>query len=183
MQVAPSGGQICNKCKWCNVVAKFSPSHAVNFWVRCASGNVLNQIQKLRIICNFWSEWWLDFPKWLMVEKSFNWYDGRRVLLTHFALCSNITKTLHRSTVSVTAERFISVVHNRRWCIHTFRADKFLGYFCVCCRLCWDSENVGVSAHYTVYHLPLPPPHPQICPLSMFRCTVNQTCKCFVWKN
>ena len=41
MQVAPSGGQICNKCKWCHIVAKFSPSHGVNFWVRCASGNVL----------------------------------------------------------------------------------------------------------------------------------------------
>ena len=24
----------------CHVVAKFSPSHRVNFWVRCASGNV-----------------------------------------------------------------------------------------------------------------------------------------------
>ena len=34
MQVAPSG------CKWCHVVAKFNPSHGVNFWVRCASGNV-----------------------------------------------------------------------------------------------------------------------------------------------
>ena len=41
MQVAPSGGQICNKCKRCHIVAKFSPSHGVNFWVRCASGNVL----------------------------------------------------------------------------------------------------------------------------------------------
>ena len=40
MQVAPSGGQICNKCKRCHVVAKFNPSHGVNFWVRCASGNV-----------------------------------------------------------------------------------------------------------------------------------------------
>ena len=40
MQVVPSGGQICYKCKWRHVVAKFSPSHGVNFWVRCASGNV-----------------------------------------------------------------------------------------------------------------------------------------------
>ena len=39
-QVAPSGGQICNYCKWRYVVAKFSPSLGVNFWVRCASGNV-----------------------------------------------------------------------------------------------------------------------------------------------
>ena len=38
--VAPSGGQICNYCKWCHVVDKFNPSHGVNFWVRCASGNV-----------------------------------------------------------------------------------------------------------------------------------------------
>ena len=40
MQVAPSGGQICNPCKWCHIVAKFNPSYGVNFWVRCASGNV-----------------------------------------------------------------------------------------------------------------------------------------------
>ena len=38
--MAPSGGQICNSCKWCHVVAKLSPSLGVNFWVRCASGNV-----------------------------------------------------------------------------------------------------------------------------------------------
>ena len=40
MQVVPSGGQICNLCKWFHVVAKFIPSHGVNFWVCCASGNV-----------------------------------------------------------------------------------------------------------------------------------------------
>ena len=39
--MAPSVGQICNLCKWRHVVAKFSPSLGVNFWVRCASGNVL----------------------------------------------------------------------------------------------------------------------------------------------
>ena len=38
--VAPSGGQICNYGKWCHVVDKFNPRHGVNFWVRCASGNV-----------------------------------------------------------------------------------------------------------------------------------------------
>ena len=42
MQVAPSGGQICNQCQWRHLVAKFgtNTSHGVNFWVRCASGNV-----------------------------------------------------------------------------------------------------------------------------------------------
>ena len=40
MKVAQSGGQIFNLSMWCHVVAKFSPSHRVNFWVRCASGNV-----------------------------------------------------------------------------------------------------------------------------------------------
>ena len=50
MQVAPSGGQICDQCKWRHLVAKFAtnagaamlfnPSHGVNFWVHCASGNV-----------------------------------------------------------------------------------------------------------------------------------------------
>ena len=44
MQVAPSGGQICNYCKWCHIVDKFNPSHGVNFWVRCASGNVSSSI-------------------------------------------------------------------------------------------------------------------------------------------
>ena len=67
MQVAPSGGQICNKCKWCHLVAKFGTNASCAIWwpnlelmqvepplageitqaldaipwVRCASGNVL----------------------------------------------------------------------------------------------------------------------------------------------
>ena len=44
---ALSGGQICIQCKWCHVVAKFSPSYRVNFWVRCASGNVLVGFQPI----------------------------------------------------------------------------------------------------------------------------------------
>ena len=66
MQVAPSGGQICNKCKWCHLVAKFGTNASCAIWwpslelmqvepplageitqaldalpwVRCASGNV-----------------------------------------------------------------------------------------------------------------------------------------------
>ena len=58
MQVAPSGGQICNKCKWRHLVAKFgtNASSAMQvepplageitqdgdaiLWVCCASGNV-----------------------------------------------------------------------------------------------------------------------------------------------
>ena len=66
MQVAPSGGQICNSCKWCHLVANFAtdasdatwwplePMEVAFFllageitqvkeaipWVRCASGNV-----------------------------------------------------------------------------------------------------------------------------------------------
>ena len=42
MQVATSGGQICNECKGRHLLvkfamnAKFSLSHEVNFWVRCA---------------------------------------------------------------------------------------------------------------------------------------------------
>ena len=39
--MAPSGGHICDSCKWCHLVAKLNPSYGVNFWVRCASGNVL----------------------------------------------------------------------------------------------------------------------------------------------
>ena len=66
MQVAPSGGQICNKCKWCHLVAKYDTNASCAIclpslelmqvepplageitqvrgalpWVRCASGNV-----------------------------------------------------------------------------------------------------------------------------------------------
>ena len=51
IQVVPYGGQICNLCKWHHLVAKFATnesgaillfnqSYGVNFWVRCASGNV-----------------------------------------------------------------------------------------------------------------------------------------------
>ena len=32
-----------------NVVTEFSPSHGVNFWVRCASGNVYSTHRQLRI--------------------------------------------------------------------------------------------------------------------------------------
>ena len=42
MQVAPSGGQ-------------FNPSHGVNFWVRCASGNVLYPV------CLLWCKFKADF--------------------------------------------------------------------------------------------------------------------------
>ena len=66
MQVVPSGGQNCNKCKWCHLVAKFGTNASCAIWwpnlkmqvepplvreitqvldaipwVRCASGNVL----------------------------------------------------------------------------------------------------------------------------------------------
>ena len=33
------------KMQWCHVVGKFSPSHEVNFWVRCASGNCYAMLQ------------------------------------------------------------------------------------------------------------------------------------------
>ena len=32
MQVAPSGGQICNSCKWCQQVAKFATNASSAFW-------------------------------------------------------------------------------------------------------------------------------------------------------
>ena len=55
IHVAPSGAQIWNLYKWRHLVPKNAtnasgamllpnliPSHRVNFWVRCASGNVLS---------------------------------------------------------------------------------------------------------------------------------------------
>ena len=48
MQVPLSGGQICNKCKWFHVVAKFNPSHGVC----CLSGNVSVYISFIYKICN-----------------------------------------------------------------------------------------------------------------------------------
>ena len=67
MQVVPSGGQICNWCNWCHVVAKFNPSHGVNFWVRCASGNVFSisaVIKKLK--------WPIGISKWSGVHNELN---------------------------------------------------------------------------------------------------------------
>ena len=53
MQVVPSGGQIRYWCKWCNFVTKFNPSCGVNFWVRCASGNVyLKMLAHLKTVVN-----------------------------------------------------------------------------------------------------------------------------------
>ena len=77
--MAPSGGQICNKCKRCHVVAKFNPSHGVNFWVRCASGNV--------------SEEWV----YLLPCKSLNWlpYPLRHfctLIIHHSPICNWIAQ-------------------------------------------------------------------------------------------
>ena len=47
---------------WCHVVAKFNPSHGVNFWVRCASGNVSRHFPYSRdfvfspVSGHFWTE-------------------------------------------------------------------------------------------------------------------------------
>ena len=57
MQMAPSGGQIYNYCKWRHVVAKFSPSLGVNFWVRCASGNVLDAISVGQWVSELVGQW------------------------------------------------------------------------------------------------------------------------------
>ena len=46
MQMMLSGGQICSQSKKCHLVAKLSLSHGVNFWVRCASGNVCYACRK-----------------------------------------------------------------------------------------------------------------------------------------
>ena len=58
MQEAPSDGQICNLCKWRHLVAKYATNASgamlllhliqVNFWVRCASGNV-SRMASLRL--------------------------------------------------------------------------------------------------------------------------------------
>ena len=75
MQVAPSGGQICNKCKWCHLVAKFGTNASCVWWpslelmqvepplageitqvldaipwVRCASSNVLQFGQSVQLV-------------------------------------------------------------------------------------------------------------------------------------
>ena len=41
MQVAHLVAKLTTMQVPCHVVAKFIPCHRVNFWVRCASGNVL----------------------------------------------------------------------------------------------------------------------------------------------
>ena len=62
MQVAPSGGQICNRCKWCHLVAFGTNASGILLlageitqvkeaiaWVRCASGNVSLIHAKFRV--------------------------------------------------------------------------------------------------------------------------------------
>ena len=68
--MAPSGGQICNKCKRCHVVAKFNPSHWVNFWVRCASGNVFV------VSSSLWSNVTCK-AVWKQLKKMFYYKDGQ----------------------------------------------------------------------------------------------------------
>ena len=112
MQVVPSGGQICNQCKWrhlvaqfgtnasgaiwwpnlqqmqeVHVVVKFNPSHGVNFWVRCASGNVSFCFPFYLLKLGFWWDEWLvtRMEKWKLTEttdggtiylaqRGINWY-------------------------------------------------------------------------------------------------------------
>ena len=69
MQVVPSGGRICNYCKWCHVVAKFNPSYGVDFWVRCASGNVFANIW-IFLIRKKWCFWVLSFSQIFQGQKS-----------------------------------------------------------------------------------------------------------------
>ena len=39
--------------RWCNFVTKFNPSYGVNFWVRCASGNVFIKMSSLANFTTF----------------------------------------------------------------------------------------------------------------------------------
>ena len=105
MQVAPSGGHICDSCKWCHLVAELNPSYGVNFWVRCASGNVLgyylvNCLNMLNFVfpiiwsmifvwfcgflCEFWGflcEFcvilWMGCDEWGWFVVTTNWYRGK----------------------------------------------------------------------------------------------------------
>ena len=42
--VCPSGGQICNQCKWRSLAGEITQVKESIPWVRCASGNVFLQI-------------------------------------------------------------------------------------------------------------------------------------------
>ena len=70
MQVASSGGLICNLCKWCYVVAKFYPSHGVNFWVLCASGNVFVFLDGETFVFPLLFSQLLARVEWALVLKS-----------------------------------------------------------------------------------------------------------------
>ena len=61
-QVAPSSGQMSNQLKWCQVMVIFRTdpsgatcrlrdysSYGLNFWVRCASGNVFSEIPRRKL--------------------------------------------------------------------------------------------------------------------------------------
>ena len=72
MQVAPSGGQIRKKCKLCNFVTKFNPSYGVNFWVRCASGNVYFPNLMNSPGCKVAPEFQWQFRSWLCGSCSYS---------------------------------------------------------------------------------------------------------------
>ena len=99
MQVAPSGGQICNKCKRCHVVAQFNPSHGVNFWVRCASGNVC---EVYLVFASSFEAWSLDFLKFALgweraTSYSLNWfcYSVKYILNYHLSKINMYNVEIH----------------------------------------------------------------------------------------
>ena len=124
MQVAPSGGQICKKCKWCHLVAKFGTyaSGAIWWpnlelmqvepplageitqvrdaipWVRCASGNV-----------------------------SFMWVSGLKCLLCLFF------KNLNNIAVVSYLEHHHRCNWGRRSQLGQASSDGVMLWFCPCC--------------------------------------------------
>ena len=75
MQVVPTGGQIWNQCKCCHVVAEII--HRVDFWVRCASGNVYHIGQSVLMSPDVLSE--LDQLQLIKAEYPFDFSDGSAV--------------------------------------------------------------------------------------------------------
>ena len=118
IQVVPLGGQICNL----NLVAKFATnaSHWVNFWVHCASGNVLFCFEKgppisihIGPAVSFTLGWVGDVPgikhrvrraklRTLILCLPNMYFDWKRPRITLFGLvwvqCSSFSTGLHDHT-------------------------------------------------------------------------------------
>ena len=158
-QVAPSGGQICNLCKWRHVVAKFNPIYGVNFWVRCASGNVFKGF------CPRWKNCYdRQEPKLIHIHLQsvkfqimLSWHLGKSTNLQQTFIYNLLSSLCVLSRVSVKTSwkwssgnifvkemTFLNRVHTHdNHLVHTW---SWLGLWCLYIELSVTAEGLEQSA-------------------------------------